>query len=78
MTDNELAKALFAFPNKVRKIDGEFCLLSEACYNDDNEIIMHGVCPLCNIRHYTPFQYVEGVAQIKCPNTGVKIYAIYA
>lgn len=77
MMDNELAKTLLAFPDRVRKIKDEFCLLSEVYCNSEGEIIMHDTCPLCNIKHDTPFRYIEGTAQIKCPNTGVKIYAVY-
>jgi len=77
MSDDKLAKVLLATPNKIKKIDNELCLLSEAVYNDDGCMVMSDICPLCNVMHYTPFKYINGGAQIVCPVTGVKIYAIY-
>lgn len=77
MMENLLAKTLLVNPDRIININDEISLSSEVMYNDKNEIVMHDVCPLCNIKHDAPFQYVDGMAQIVCPNTGVKIYAIY-
>ena len=77
MMENLLAKVLLANPNRIININNEISLSSEVMYNSDGEVVMHDVCPLCNVKHDTPFQYIEGIAQTKCPNTGVKIYGTY-
>jgi len=75
--ENLLAKVLLINSNRIININNEICLSSEVMYSDNREIVMYDICPLCNIKHDTPFQYIDGTARIKCPNTGVKIYAIY-
>ncbi len=79
MPEDLIAKTILTIPDRVRYNNEEMYITSYACYNDDGIMVMAQDCPFCGKPHDDiPFAEDNKAYQIICPNTGVKIYAIYA